>query len=161
MIIGTAMTERHNECADIHLPVLGQRHFETVVQQERQRHEGRRHDRVQQEYVGIDAQQVRPKRRQQTPALAAHRPRNLGQQAQHQCGNDGQRRRDPEKRGTPKLAAISGPATMAIMNDDPIPTPNTAIDRVRTSGRVASVISAVRVAEIAPAPCSRRPATRP
>ena len=36
-----------------------------------------------------------------------------------------------------------------------------AMERVRTPSRVASAISAVSVAEIAPAPCNRRPAMTP
>ena len=63
--------------------------------------------------------------------------------------------------GTPKRDAMSGPRIIASMNDVPIPTPKTAMLRVRTSARVASVIRAVSVAEIAPAPCSRRPAITP
>ena len=63
--------------------------------------------------------------------------------------------------GTPKFAASNGPATIAIMNDRPIPMPKIAIDRVRTSSRVASLINAVNVADIAPAPCNKRPAMIP
>ena len=50
---------------------------------------------------------------------------------------------------------------IAIMNDIPIPMPKTAMDRVRTSLRVASVMRAVKVADMAPAPCSKRPAIIP
>ena len=50
---------------------------------------------------------------------------------------------------------------MATMKAAPMPMPNTAIDRVRTSSRVASAMSADRVAEMAPAPCNRRPAIMP
>ena len=62
---------------------------------------------------------------------------------------------------TPNMAAIKGPRINAIRKELPIPIPKKAIDFVRTSFLVASANKAVSVAEIAPAPCKKRPAITP
>ena len=46
--------------------------------------------------------------------------------------------------GTPNLAATTGPRISATIKDAPMPMPKKAMERVRTSSRVASAISAAR-----------------
>ena len=54
--------------------------------------------------------------------------------------------------GTPKCASSTGARTSATTNDRPMLMPMTAMERVRTSGRVRSASSAVTAADTAPAP---------
>ena len=61
----------------------------------------------------------------------------------------------------PNALATSGPITMATANDKPMLMPIIAMALVRCCSRVRSESSAITAAEIAPAPCSMRPAITP
>ncbi|MCY1176567.1 hypothetical protein D9M73_168450 [compost metagenome] len=61
----------------------------------------------------------------------------------------------------PNRWVSTGPSTMATAKDTPMLMPIIAIALVRCCSRVRSESSAITAAEIAPAPCSTRPAITP
>ena len=93
---GNGDDKRHEQRADVDLPVPGHRNTQPVAQQERQRHEGCRHDCVQQEHIEIDPQQVAAEGRDEVPAHLGRRFRNYRKELQQQGRKYGERRADPE-----------------------------------------------------------------
>ncbi len=68
--------------------MVGDGELQPVDEQERQRDETRRQDRMQQEHIGIDAQQLGPECRPEIPPPRCLGPRNIPWQGDEQQGRD-------------------------------------------------------------------------